>query len=129
MSKSAKQIANKQDDILRAMSRIRVMRRGTLSQQTYAERAHRKDGKGAVGPYMLWQGSVEGVRFGKRVSGAQAERVKEGIAQRHAFGALCEEYIALGCELADLVDAGEAEAERIKRGLNSHSSAMRKSPG
>jgi hypothetical protein len=129
MSNSAKQLAKKQNEILQAMSRIRVMRHGTLSKQTYPERAQRKDGQGAVGPYWIWQGTVEGVRFGKRVSGTQAERLQEGIAQRHAFGALCEEYVDLGCKLADLADAGETEVERIKKGLYSPSSAPRKSPG
>ena len=115
MSKAAQQIARQQDEILHAMSRIRVMRRGTVSHQTYPQRAKRKDGNGAVGPYAIWQGSVDGAHFGKRVSGAQAQRVQEDIVQRHAFETLCEQYVTLSCQLAALADAGDAEAERVKK--------------
>ena len=131
MSHSANQIVQRQDEIIRAISRIRTMRRGTLSQQSYPQRARRRGGHGAVGPYMLWQGTVKGKRFGKRVSGPEAERVQEGIVQRHAFEALCEEYVALSCELAALVDLGEAqaqgEANQTKKGLKSRSSKAGKS--
>ena len=127
MSMSPQQIVQKQEEILQAMSQFRIMRRGTLSQQTYPERAERKDGKGAVGPYGLWQGTIGGQRFGKRVSGAEAESVKEGIAQRHAFEALCEDYIALGCELASLESEGAALEEAVKKGLKSRSRRAKKS--
>jgi hypothetical protein len=127
MSMSAQQIVNRQDEILKAVSRIRVMRRGTLSQQTYRQRAKRKNGKGAVGPYLLWQGTIKGKRFGQRVSGVEAERVKQGIAQRQFFKALCEEYVDLSCQLAVLEREEAASKEAAKKGLKSRSKRTRKS--
>lgn len=88
---SAEEIIQRQDEILEAMAHLRTMRRGSFSQQSYPERASRKGGQGAVGPYGLWQGTVDGERFAKRVSGEQAEHVQQGIAQRQAFMQLCEE--------------------------------------
>ncbi len=129
MSMSPQQIAKRQDEILQCIRRIRVMRRGTLSWQVYPERAQRKGGKGAVGPYGLWQGTRGATRFGKRVSQARAQRVAQGIAQRHAFESLCEEYMELSCRLAALEDEQAAREEALKKGLTSRSNKARKSTG
>ena len=120
MYMSVKQIVQRQEEVLQAMGRIRVMRYGTITKQSYLQRAGRKEGKGAVGPYALWQGTVNGQRFGKRLSGEEVERVQEGIVQRRAFQALCEEYMALSCQLAELADQGEAQLEEVKKNLTYH---------
>lgn len=125
MSKSMRNMERRQNEVLEAMGQIRVMERGTLTPQKYLERAARKEGKGAVGPYWLWQGTVHGQRFGVRVSGHQAQRVQEGIAQRHAFSVLCEEYIDLACQRSALASkAASQEAE--KKGLKSRPSRRSK---
>lgn len=129
MTRSAQQITKRQNEILEAIGRIRVMRRGTLSRQAYAERAKRKNGKGATGPYCLWQGTVGGRRFGKRVSGAEAKHIEQGIAQRHAFEALCEEYAELSCRLAALEGQKPDWEQTAKKGLKSQSSKAGKSRG
>ncbi len=129
MVMSAQQIVKRQDEILEALARIRVMERGTLCWQRYPERAKRRGGKGAVGPYGLWQGTVGGKRFGRRIAGAEAERVNEAIAQRHAFESLCEEYTELGCRLAALGREGATLEQALKKGLKSQSNRARKSDG
>ena len=126
---SPQQIVNRQDEILQTIGRIRLMRRGTLSRQTYPGRAKRNNGQGAVGPYCLWQGTVGGKRFGKRVSGVEAKRVEEEIAQRHTFEALCEEYVELSCRLAALEGEGASWEQALKKGLKSRSSKAGKSNG
>ena len=123
---SAKEITEKQELILQKMAQIRVMQRGTVSSQSYPERAKRHEGEGAVGPYYLWQGTVSGKRFGKRLSGPEALRVEEGIAQRHAFEALCEEYVDLSCQLAARGNQGEASLERVKKKPKSPSNRAKK---
>lgn len=115
MSQSAHEIARKQERILQELAQIRVMQRGTVSRQTYPERARRNEGEGAVGPYCLWQGTVNGKRFGKRISGKEALRVEEGIAQRHAFEALCAQYVELSCQLAEHLAQDERSRERVKK--------------
>jgi len=126
MSNSAQQIVNRQDEILQAMGQIRLMQRGTISKQTYPQRAKRRDGKGAVGPYYLWQGTVRGKRFGKRVSADEARRVQEEIAQRQAFNALCEEYVDLSCQRAVLEREATAWEGAVKKGLKSRSNKAAK---
>lgn len=129
MSMTAEQIVARQDRILEEMSRIRAMVRGTLSWQEYGERAKRRGGKGAVGPYALWQGTVSGKRFCRRVTHAKADQVASGIEQRHAFGALCEEYVDLGCRLSELEWAGTASDDAVKKGLKSRSRRAGRSSG
>jgi hypothetical protein len=58
---------------------------------------------------------VNGVRFGRRISGPEALRVEEAISKRHAFEALCEEYVDLSCQLAARENEGEASRERVKK--------------
>ena len=128
MSMSPQQIAKRQDEILECLSRIRLMERGTVSWQTYSERANRKDGEGAVGPYGIWQGTVHGKRFGKRIKGAEAHQVQERITQRHEFETLCKEYVELGCRLSALEREGVAADEALKKGLKSRSNGAPK-PG
>ena len=123
---SAREIAQKQESILQKMAQIRVMQRGTVSRQTYPERASRNEGEGAVGPYCIWQGTVNGKRFGKRISGPEALRVEEAIARRHAFEALCEEYVELSCQLAAREQQGEASWERVKKKPKSPSNRAKK---
>jgi hypothetical protein len=123
---SAQEIAEKQESILHKIAQIRVMHRGTVSRQTYPERAKRHEGEGAVGPYCLWQGTVSGKRFGKRLSGPEALQVEKCIAQRHAFEALCEEYIELSCQLAARISQGDACQERIKKKPKSPSNRAKK---
>lgn len=129
MSITAQQIMKRQNEILETIKGIRTMRRGTLSKQAYPERAKRKNGKGAVGPYCLWQGTVGGRRFGKRVSGKEAQRIEQGISHRHAFEALCEEYTELSCRLAELDTQGTGCEQTLKKGLTSRSSKAGKSRG
>lgn len=122
---STHQIVERQEEILNRMSEIRLMERGTVTSQQYAERARRKGGEGAVGPYFLWQGTVNGKRFGKRLSGSEAQRVEAGIARRHAFKELCEEYIELSCQLSAAGGGGEWE-EVLKKGLKSRLNRAKK---
>ena len=122
---TTQQIAKRQQEILEQMGQIRLMERGTVTPQRYAERAKRKGGNGAVGPYYLWQGTVKGKRFARRLSGREAERVEAGIARRHAFETLCEEYTELSCRLSAAVGNGEPE-EAVKKGLKSRSSRAKK---
>lgn len=126
MTHTVQQIIEQQQEIIERISEIRIMERGTISRQTYPERAKRKEGKGAVGPYCLWQGTVGGKRFGKRISGPEAEQVEDAIAQRHEFEALCDKYVDLGCQLRALADESSASAEALKKGLKSKSKRARK---
>jgi hypothetical protein len=97
------------------MRQYQLMYRGTLSGQHYGGRRARKAGQGATGPYFVWQGSLGGKHFSRRVNARQAELLKQGIEARHEFEALCAQYVALGQALAEhLYQEGEL-AERVKK--------------
>ena len=84
------------------------MRRGTLSQQQYSERRVRKAGAGVDGPYYVWQGTVGGKHFSRRVKAQEAQNFRQGIEARLRFKELCEKYVMLGETLEEL-DAQQAD--------------------
>ena len=96
MNNSMRQIKQQQDAALKEMGEIRVMRRGTLSRQEYRQRRARKGGKGASGPYFVWQGYTDGKHFSQRVPSRNAERIGRKINARTVFERLCAEYVRLG---------------------------------
>ncbi len=124
--KTQQETQKRQEEVLEAMASIHVMRRGTVSRQEYAVRRRHKRGKGAVGPYFLWQGSVKGKRFGKRVGAEEAERFAQEIEQRRKFERLAAEYIELGEAIAQSLHVDTGPQEAIKKGLKSRSSRARK---
>jgi len=129
MDREQQDITQRQKALLEDMGRIRVMRRGTLSQQRYAQRQKRRGGRGACGPYFVWQGYVKGRRFGLRVNVAEAETMKEEIEARRRFECLCAEYVALGEALAEQQRRKAVSEEALKKGLLSRSNRARKSRG
>jgi hypothetical protein len=129
MNSELQRIHRRQQEVLEAIGRIDTMRRGALSRQHYPDRRARKDGRGAVGPYFVWQGYENGKHFSRRVSAEQAERLSREIEERKRFERLCAEYVALGEARAD---AGQREgdpADDVKKKPNSPSRRTRKSGG
>jgi len=129
MDREEQRIEGQQRALLEEMGRIRVMRRGTLSQQRYAQRQTRRGGQGASGPYFLWQGYVQGKRFGRRVGADEAQTMRAEIEARRRFEQLGAQYIALGEQLAERQAARGASDEALKKGLKPRSSRARKSGG
>jgi hypothetical protein len=118
MGQSTREIQQQQDSLLEEMGRIRVMRRGTVSRQQYRERRARKEGKGASGPYFMWQGYREGKHFSQRMSARQAQRMQQEIEARKQFERLCAEYVKLGETLAQCYAARMGASEEAqKKGL------------
>jgi len=109
---SIEAIQQRQCEVLQAMGRIQVMRRGTVSTQEYSQRRKRKGGAGATGPYWLWQGSIGGKHFSQRVSAQEGARFAQEIEQRREFERLSAEYVALGEALAKLL--GEQDQQRVQ---------------
>ena len=125
--KTPYEIRKRQEQVLEAMAGIEVMRRGTVSRQEYRARRRHKGGRGAVGPYFLWQGSVNGERFGKRVGVDEAERFIQEIEQRRRFERLAAEYIELGEAMAQARHLDSAQTRQLKKGLKSRSNKAGKS--
>lgn len=126
MDTRIQQVEQQQDALMEQMRSIRVMRRGTLSEQYYTARCARKGGEGAVGPYFLWQGSINGKHFSRRVNASEAEHVKAGIEARHHFERLCAQYVELGEALAAHSQQNNESVEAIKKGLKSRSKRAKK---
>jgi len=118
MDQSTRQIQQQQDSLLEEMGRIRMMRRGTVSRQQYLERCARKEGKGASGPYFMWQGYRGGKHFSQRMSAGEAQRMQQEIEAHRQFERLCAEYVKLGETLAECYAARMGASEQAqKKGL------------
>jgi hypothetical protein len=126
MDKHVEQLRQQQDALIEQMRQLRLMYCGTLCEQRYPARRARKDGKGATGPYFLWQGTRQAKRFGYRVDAQQAQHIREGIETRHRFDALCAQYVALGETLARYVQAQSELADTLKKTPKSPSKRARK---
>jgi len=117
MDPHIEQLHRQQDAVIEQMRQLRLVYRGTLSEQQYPERQARREGSGATGPYFLWQGTTQGKRFGLRVDARRAQRIREGIEARHRFEALCAQFVAIGEALADYV-AKMPSADTLKKRRN-----------
>jgi hypothetical protein len=129
MDREQEDIVRRQRALLEEMGHIGMMRRGTVSEQEYAGRLKRRGGQGACGPYYVWQGYVQGRRFGCRVGAAEAEVMREEIESRRRFERLCAEYIALGETLAERRRERGASEQAVKKGLRPRSNRPRKLRG
>ncbi len=130
MKSILKQVEQRQEAIIEEMGQIGVMRRGSISEQHYPARHARKGGKGASGPYFIWQGYDDGKHFSQRVPAVQVEQMKEEVEQRRRFEQLCAEYVRLGEVLAERKrQKGAASGEAEKEGLKSRSNRAGKSSG
>ena len=127
MKSASQQIRQRQNAVLEEIRQIRVMRRGTLSEQHYAKRRERKGGAGACGPYFILQGYIDGQRFSERIASERVEQVRNEIAQGRRFQELCRQYMALGEALAGHARQQPAADEAVKKGLKSRSSRALKS--
>jgi len=127
MDEKAASLIEQQDVVLNAMGRLRIMRRGTLSAQVYAERQTRKAGHGACGPYHVLQGYREGKHYSCRVSDEEAPQVTQQIERRKQFETLCAQYVDLADALAQQPDAQAVEEEALKKRPRSPSRKIGKS--
>jgi len=129
MNASDQVITEQQEALLKQFGEFNTMRAGTITRQHYPARRARKKGKGASGPYFLWQGYRDGKRFAKRVSAQQANMLRQQIEHRKQFEDLCKEYIGLCEAQAELHERTSASEEAVKKGLKSRSKKTLKSNG
>jgi hypothetical protein len=120
------QLEQEQERLIEQMRRIHVMYRGTLSEQEYPARRARRGGDGAAGPYFLWQGSIDGKHFSRRVGAEEAKRIRAGIEARHRFEQLCTQYVELGQALAVQTQGVQETQDALKKTLKLPSKRTRK---
>ena len=90
---TTQQIAKRQQEILEQMGQIRLMERGTVTPQRYAERAKRKGGNGAV---MSFRADED--RAGRRIGYGARFRFDRHPAQMRMLG-----------QIAHIVDTREGD--------------------
>jgi hypothetical protein len=101
---------DKRKEILKEMSEIRVMRRGTVNEQFFDTK--RADGSVIRnGPYYLYSRTEKRKSFGKRITEEQVEKYRGETENCRKFKELSNRYI-LACE--QIADHGAEEKKRLK---------------
>jgi len=99
---------NRVQEILKKISNIGPMRKGSITMQTYS--AKKKDGtKTKRGPYPLYTCKKKGKTVSKRIPKDLVEVYKEQIERHRYFQDLVQELSELGEQMADdeLREGGE----------------------
>ena len=82
--KKIRKVESRREAILREMSLIRSMYRGTINEQYYKEKSGK--GPGLAGPYFVLSRSVRGKTVSRRVRrGADLEQVRKDVAAQKYF--------------------------------------------
>ena len=101
---------DKRKEILKEMSEIRVMRRGTVNEQFFDTK--RADGSVIRnGPYYLYSRTEKRKSFGKRITEEQVEKYRGETENCRMFKKLSNRYI-LACE--QIADQGTRGKKRLK---------------
>lgn len=117
-------------EVLRKISEIRTMRRGSVSEQ-FLEVRHKGEPEPVKrGPYYLWQYWEHGVPKRKRLrSGPEVETARKEVAAYKEFEQLCAQYVVVAEALAKAEREAFVSDEIVKKGLKPRPSGTRKSRG
>lgn len=119
----------RQEEIVREMGGISFMQRGSISLQRVARTRGGADTGKKRGPYPLLTWKENGKTRSMRLkTAAEVEWAEGAVANQRRFKALCQEYEALGSQVALglLEGQGPSAAEALKKGLKSRWSGARK---
>jgi len=107
-------------EILEAMSRIRCMRPGSLSEQYLKVRIKGRKEPVLRGPYFLWQYYEGNKPVRKRLtSPEQVGQARQEIANHKRFLELCRQFEDLTRQLGQAEREQDASQEAVKKGLKS----------
>lgn len=123
----------RQESLVRELTTIRFMQKGTISHQRVARTGKGAPTKAMRGPYpiLTWKqrGKTRSLRLKNEDEVAWAERA---VGNHRRFVALCREYEELGEQLAHELRLSPNDSDmdnKLKKGLKSQSSKAGKSRG
>jgi len=124
------ELEQQRQGILKKMSGIRTMRRGTVSEQ-FLKVPHKGQAQPVRrGPYYLWQYWEHGKPMRQRLrSTTEVAAARKEVAAHKEFEQLCEQYVHVAEALAGAERETFASAEALKKGLLSRSNRTKKSRG
>ena len=126
---SITQIEQRRKQILDHMARIRSLERACLTEQMLPVKHRGRAEPVLRGPYYVLARWENGKTRSRRVRADELKRVRQDVANRERFLALCEEFMELTERLGKLEREEAAWDEAVKKGLKSRSSRAGKSRG
>lgn len=97
--------------ILDELASIELMQRGTVSEQYFKRRSSDRKSTVLLGPYLKFQVWLDGRNHTRRVSAAEADQLREDIANYHRFKELCGQLARRNIEHTQAVRAAEAASD------------------
>jgi hypothetical protein len=119
------EIEVRRQGILKEMSDIRVVMRGTFKEQMMPVRLRDQKEPVLRGPYYLLAIWKDGKTHSRRIRSEEAPLAREGAANYRRIKELCEEFAVLTERLGELERARDSQ-EAQKKGLKSRRNATRR---
>ena len=119
------EIEVRRQDILKEMSAIRVVMRGTFKEQMLPVRLRDQKEPVLRGPYYLLAIWKDGKTHSRRIRSEEVPLAREGAANYKRLKELCEEFAVLTERLGELERTRDSQ-EAQKKGLKSCRNATRK---
>jgi hypothetical protein len=113
--KEIERLERRRVQIIKEMSSIRTMRKGSVTEQ-YLKVPHKGKRQPALrGPYFLYTRKEKGKTVGRRLNKEQAYQFRQQVEAFHRFQALGKQYAEISERLADLATVAEASGLEKKR--------------
>ncbi len=105
----------RREQLLEKIRKIRVMRKGSVTEQYFKTKKKGQKKPALNGPYWLYTHKEKGKTMGRRLSQTEAERFQAEVDAFHRFRMLCDEYAQLTERLGDLERESSPEFKEKKR--------------
>ena len=108
-------IEARREQLLEEIRKIRVMRKGSVTEQYFKTKKKGQKKPALNGPYWLYTHKEKGKTMGRRLSQTEVERFQAEVDAFHRFRELCDEYAQLTERLGDLERESPEESRQKKR--------------
>ena len=108
-------IEARREQLLEEIRKIRVMRKGSVTEQYFKTKKKGQKKPALNGPYWLYTHKEKGKTMGRRLSQTEVERFQAEVDAFHRFRELCDEYAQLTERLGDLEHESSPEFREKKR--------------
>jgi len=113
--KEIENIEARREQLLEEIRKIRVMRKGSVTEQYFKTKKKGQKKPALNGPYWLYTHKEKGKTLGRRLSQTEAERFQAEVDAFHRFRKLCDEYAQLTERLGDLERESSLKFQKKKR--------------
>lgn len=113
--KKVKQLEALREKIIKEISEIRAMRKGSVIEQYLKVKQKDQKEPALRGPYYLYSRKEKGKTVGRRLKKSEVARFQQEVDNFHCFQRFCNEYAQTTEELGDIERETNEECQEKKR--------------